>query len=122
MNSLFAFALACTLSTVPNADDKTTSRETATYVITDKLAIWLSDGNKLRLSIGKQAAEATIEVSDQQHMLHRQTVDLRAGVIQQFDLSQVDAGTYRIRVTIGQEVTAKTIQIGSFQQRTVVFR
>lgn len=119
MNTLIALALACTLSTAPTADDKLTSRETSTYVVTDKVAIWLTDAGKLKLSMAHQTGNASIEFRDQRSTLYRSTVNLRKGAQQTFDLSQVSEGSYQIRVTIGQEVISRTIQIGRVQERTV---
>lgn len=111
MNTLFALALACTLSTAPSTDNKLVSRETSSYVITDKLAIWLTDAGKLKLSLAHQAGKATIELRNGRSTLYQNTVNLRNGALQTFDLSQISEGTYQIQVTIGQEVTSKTIRI-----------
>lgn len=118
MNTLIALALACTLSTAPH-DDKRPSREPSTYVVTDKVAIWLTEAGKLKLSMGHQAGNASIELRDQRNTLYRSTVNLRKGIHQTFDLSQVTEGTYQILVTIGGEVIAKTIRIEPVQGRTV---
>ena len=119
MNTFFALALACTLSTAPKTDDKTTSRETSTYVVTDKFAIWLTDAGKLKLSLSRQNGKATIELRNQTGVLYQDVVNLRNGIQQTFDLSQVSDGTYQIQVTIGNEVTTKTIQIERVQERTI---
>lgn len=118
MNTLLALALACTLSTAPTTDDKITSAETSTYVVTNKLAIWLTDAGKLKLLMAKLPENATIELWDEEGVLYQRSINLRDGAQQTLDLSQVPDGTYRIKVTIGQEVTAKTIQIGQVQERT----
>ena len=119
MNTLFALALACTLSTPPRTDDKLASRETSTYVVTDKLAIWLTDAGKLKLSLAHQAGTATIEFRSEKGRLYQHTVNLRKGVQQTFDLSQVSEGTYQIQVTIGEEVTTKTIRIAQEQKSLI---
>ncbi|MDB5242716.1 MAG: hypothetical protein JWP57_3341 [Spirosoma sp.] len=120
MNTLFALALACTLSTAPNNDDnKITSRETSTYVVTENLALWLTDAGKLKLMMGHQPGKATIELRNEKGRLFVETVDLRKGVQQTFDLSEVTSGTYQIQVKIGDQVTTKTIQIDRVQSRTM---
>lgn len=119
MNTLFALALAFTLNTAPTTDDKTTSRETSTYVVTDKFAIWLTDAGKLKLSMGHQNTTATIKLRNGSTTLYQSNIDLRKGAQQTFDLSQMGEGTYQIQVTIGDEVTTKTVQIGQVQERTV---
>jgi hypothetical protein len=119
MNTLFALALAFTLNTAPINDDKNTSRETSTYVVTDKFAIWLTDAGKLKLSMGQQNVMATIKLTNGSKTLYKNSIDLRKGAQQSFDLSQIGEGTYQIEVTIGDEVTTKTVQIGQVNERTV---
>lgn len=120
MNTLFALVLACTLSTAPNADDKkTTSSESTTYIVTDKLAIWLTETGKLKLTMAQQASNATIEVRNQKGTLYQNTVNLRKGIQQTFDLSEMGDGTYQIQVTVGQEVITKTLRIEHSAERTL---
>ena len=123
MNTFFALALACTLSTAPNvnSDDKLMSRETSTYVITDKVAIWLTDAGKLKLAMGHHNGNAIIELRDQKGVLHHGLVNLRKGAQQTFDLSQINEGTYQIQVTIGEQVTTKTIRIERSTKRVIQF-
>ncbi len=119
MNTLFALALACTLSTAPNDDHKINSRETSTYVVTDKFAIWLTDAGKLKLAMGQHPGKATVELRNEKGRMFIETVDLRKGAHQTFDLSDVATGTYQIQVKIGDQVTTKTIQIDRVQSRTM---
>ena len=120
MNTLFALALACTLSTAPtNDDNKITSRETSTYMVTDNFALWLTENGKLKLSMGQQDAKATIELRGDKGTLYHGSVNLRKGIQQTFDMSQVTDGSYQIQVTIGKQVTTKTIQIQHVQNRVV---
>lgn len=120
MNTFFALALACTLSTAPNTDDKTLSRETATYVVTNKMAIWLTEAGKLKLSVGQHDGSAVIKLFDHKGTLYTSRVGLRKGIHQTFDLTQITEGTYHIEVTIGDEVVVKTIRVERHQ--SPVFR
>ncbi|GAB2558696.1 hypothetical protein [Spirosoma areae] len=119
MNTLFALALAFSLSTAPNTDDKLTSRETSTYVITDHLALWTTNAGKLKLSMAQQTGKATIAIRKGKGVLYQETVNLRKGAQQTFDLSQMNDGTYEIQVTVGQETTTKTIRIERAAERMV---
>ena len=119
MNTFFALALACTLSTAPNADNEPAVNETASYVVTDKVAIWLTDAGKLKLTLGRNDERATVELRHEKTTLYYQSVDLRkTAAMQTFDLSTLTQGTYQIRVTIGGQIISKTIQIESVQSRT----
>lgn len=120
MNTLFALALACTLSTAPKTDDdKLTSRETSTYMVTDNMALWLTETGKLKVALGQQSGNATIEFRNDKGALYHETVNLRKGIHQTFDLSEIADGTYQIQVTIGKQVTTKTIQIERNLNRVV---
>ena len=123
MNTFFALALACTLNTAPTAtsDDKLMSRETSTYVITNKVAIWLTDASKLKLSMGHHDGNAIIELRDQKGVMHYDRVNLRKGAQQTFDLSQINEGTYQIQVTIGKDVMTKTFRIERSVERVIRF-
>ncbi|WP_020602196.1 hypothetical protein [Spirosoma spitsbergense] len=120
MNTFFALALAATLSTAPNTNDdsKTLPKEATTYIVTDNVAIWLSEAGKLKLAIGQDTNEATIEFRSQKETLYTSTIALKKAVHQTFDLWQLPQGNYQIRVTIGGQVISKTIQIESVQSRT----
>ncbi|WP_080239092.1 hypothetical protein [Spirosoma rigui] len=119
MNTFFALALACTLSTAPKTDDKLTSRESTTYMVTDNLALWLTETGKLKVAVGQHPGNGTIEFRGDKGALYHGTVDLRKGIHQTFDLSEIADGTYQIQVTVGKQVTTKTIQIERNQNRVV---
>jgi hypothetical protein len=69
--------------------------------------------------MGHQNAKATIELRNAKEILYQDVVNLRNGAQQTFDLTQVANGTYQIQITIGQEVTTRTIQVERVQERSI---
>lgn len=124
MNTFFPLALAATLSTAPNTnnDNRDPSKEPTTYVVTDKVAIWLTDAGKLKLAIGQNTRKATIEFQNQHKTLYTNTILLKKAVLQTLDLSQLPQGSYQIRVKADGWETVKTIQIEHSENHTFQLR
>ncbi|GHB75529.1 hypothetical protein [Persicitalea jodogahamensis] len=124
MKTLITFAMACALSLAAQpdarsaADGTNTSTAKSSYVVTDKMAMYMSSGNKLQLRFSKLSAMATVEVLNGPRTLYRNSIDLRKGANQLLDLSQLEAGSYTIQVSIGKQTTTKTLTIGWNSERS----
>jgi hypothetical protein len=114
MKTILTMALACALGLAPKALSATpegTPDEKSTYLVTDKMAMYLASDNKLRLRFGHLDGNATVEVLNGPHTLYRSSIDLRKGAHQTFNLSELESGSYQIRVTIGKQVVDRTLVI-----------
>lgn len=107
-------ALACALGLASNArcaPPEGTPTVKSTYVVTDKMAMYLGSDNKLRLRFAPLGKNAVVEILAGPRTLYRSFIDLRTAVQQTLNLSELETGCYQIRVTIGKEVTDKSLTI-----------
>ena len=114
MKTVLTLALACALGQAIEARSATpegTPRVKSSYVVTDKMAMYVGSDNKLRLRFGQQNDHALVEVLNGPRTLYRNHLYLRKGTHQNLNLSELEAGSYQIRVTIGKQVTEKTLVI-----------
>ncbi len=120
MKTLITLALACALGLAPNADAKplATDTETSTYVVSGKMALWLTNEGKLKLAFDRQEGTANLEIRNSSQQLYHNTISLRNGAYQTLDLSELGSGTYEVRVKIGKQVTTKTVVIGQVNERS----
>ncbi|MPR36855.1 hypothetical protein [Salmonirosea aquatica] len=122
MKTLITFALACALGLAPDTDAKplAAGTETSTYVVSGKMALWLTQDGKLKLAFDRQEGNANIEIRTQSQKLYHNVIGLKNGAQQTLDLTELGTGTYEVRVKIGKQVTTKTVVIGQVNER--VFR
>ena len=114
MKNVLIMALACTLGLASNARSGTqegTPTVKSSYVVTDKMAMYLASDNTLRLRFGHVKENAIVEVLNGPRTLYRSHIDLRKGANQTLNLSELESGSYQIRVTIGKQVTDKMLFI-----------
>ncbi len=116
MKTLMTFAMAYALSLAANPDARSAVNENAptaksTYVVTDKMAMYMAANNKLQLRFVRQPGYAFVEILEGPRTLYRNSIDLRNGANQRLDLSQLAPGSYTIQVNVGKETTTRTVQI-----------
>ncbi|MCK8495006.1 MULTISPECIES: hypothetical protein [Spirosoma] len=84
-----------------------TSEPTKPHVTTS-----LIGQEKLRLIVAPEKATATISLRDDKgHVLYSGNVNLRDGVQQKFDISNLEEGQYQLSVAVGKERTLKAFTI-----------
>lgn len=68
--------------------------------------------DKVKLVVAPQPATATVALNDDQgHILYSSNVNLRDGIKQQFDISKLDKGVYRLSIAVGKERTVKAFTV-----------
>lgn len=120
MKTLITFALACALGLAPHAEAKipTTGTETTNYVVAEKMAIWLTNEGKLKLSFDRQSGTANVEIRTHSQKLYHNVIALKNGAQQTLDLSELGTGTYEVQVKVGKQVITKTVVIGQVNERS----
>lgn len=120
MKTLMTFALACALGLAPNANATTLAagNETSTYVVSEKMAIWLTNDGKLKLAFDRQEGSANVEIRTQSQKLYHDVIGLKNGAQQTLDLSELGTGTYEVRVKVGKQVITKMVVIGQVSERS----
>ena len=69
--------------------------------------------HKLNLTIAPEEAKAVVILRDfDGHTLYRSQVNLQHGFNQKFNLTELPTGTYQIAITVGQQSTVKTFEVG----------
>ncbi|MPR36839.1 hypothetical protein [Salmonirosea aquatica] len=115
MKTIIIFALAGALGLAapdhPCFNSENPSAEISGYVVTDHMAMYLGSDHKLRLRFGRMEGNAVVEVLHGPRTLYRNHIDLRKGAHQNLNLSELENGSYLIRVTVGKQVTDKTLVI-----------
>lgn len=113
-------ALACALGLASNAEAKSPAAgtETSTYLVSEKMALWLTQDGKLKLAFDRQDGIANIEICTPSQKLYREAISLKNGAQQTLDLSELGTGTYEVRVKVGKQVTTKTVVIGQVSERS----
>ena len=120
MKTLMTFALAFALGLAPNADAKNHLHvnENSTYLVMEKMALWLTNDGKLKLLFERQSGIANVEISTASQKVYHNAIALKNGARQTLDLSELGAGVYEVRVKIGKQVTTKTIVISQVSERS----
>lgn len=100
--------LMLVLGLVASSASFATSNEPVKPVATASLI----GSEKVKLVIAPQPATATLALQDEQgHMLYSGNVNLRNGFQQQFDISRLDKGVYKLSVAVGNERTVKAFTV-----------
>ena len=77
--------------------------------------------NKVKLDVAPENATATVSLRDERgHVLYASTVDLTNGVHQNFDVSNLDNGVYRLSVSVGNQQTVNSFTLVEVPSRQVV--
>jgi len=111
MTLALAIAFGMAAPDTPCFASESTSPEKSTYVVTENMAMYLGTDNKLRLRFRHLDGNATVEVLNGPRTLYRSFIDLRKGAHQTLNLSELETGSYQIRVTIGKQTVDKTLII-----------
>ena len=122
MKNVLVMALACALGLTPrvrSATQESTPTVRSTYVVTDKMAMYLASDNTLRLRFGQVNENAVVEVLNGPRTLYRNHIDLRKGAHQTLILSELESGSYQIRVRIGKQVTDKMLIINQSVEKSI---
>ncbi|GAB2557335.1 T9SS type A sorting domain-containing protein [Spirosoma aerophilum] len=81
----------------------------------------LTSSHKLKLMVGQQDAKGTIALIDNAgHILYNDSVNLRKGINQNFNIDELASGTYQIVVKIGKQSIVKTFVVDEKPAQTVV--
>lgn len=81
----------------------------------------MTSDHKIKLVVKPEMAKATIVLRDLAgHLLYTNTVNLRTGINQTFNIDDLAFGTYQLAVTVGQQSTVKTFVIEEHPAQTVV--
>lgn len=124
MKTLITFAMACALSLASQPDARSADNGSKTptarssYVVTDQMAMYMTGSSKLQLRFARLNEKASVEVLDGPRTLYRNFIDLRNGANQVLDLSQLAAGSYTVRVSVGKQTTVKTLTVGWNTERS----
>jgi len=87
-------------------------------VVSEKMALWLTNEGKLKLAFDRQEGVANVEIRTQSQKLYHNVIALKNGAQQTLDLSELGTGTYEVRVKIGKQVITKTVLIGQISERS----
>ena len=123
MKTLITFAMACALSlaTQPDARSADNGNKAPTakssYVVTNQMAMYMTGSHKLQLRFAHLQEKATVEVLLGPRTLHRSSIDLRNGANQVLDLSQLEAGSYTVRVSVGKQTITRSLTVGWNSER-----
>lgn len=116
MKNVFILMLGLVAGTASFAQ----TTETKTLVT----SVSITNDQKLKLVIGRENSTAVVTLRDPQgHVLYRSSVNLREGLLQKFDLNQLDKGLYQLAVTVGDDVITKAFVIDDQPaQKIIAFR
>ena len=96
------------LGLVASSASFATSNEPSKPVATASLI----GSEKVKLVVASQQAIATLALQDDQgHVLYSSNVNLRNGFQQQFDISKLDKGIYKLSVAVGKERSVKAFTV-----------
>ncbi|GAB2576027.1 DUF3244 domain-containing protein [Spirosoma areae] len=92
----------------------TASFAQSTDSTTPATTVTITNDQKLKLIVGKEEATATITLRDAAgHVLYSNTLSLRDGLQQKFNLTQLDEGSYQLAVVVGKETVVKAFSIAN---------
>lgn len=90
----------------------TASFAQSTTFKTPETSVSITADQKLKLIVAREEATAAVTLRDADgHVLYRETVDLRNGLYQQFNIAQLANGTYQLAVAIGKDTVVKTFVV-----------
>lgn len=81
----------------------------------------MTTDQKIRLYVEPVAAKGQITILDAEgHALYTKTVALQKGLGQQFDVSGLGTGTYRVMLTTGSETVTRTFVVQTVPYQSFV--
>ena len=84
-------------------------------------SVSITSDQKLKLIIGRENTTALVTLRDPQgHVLYSSSVNLRDGLLQKFDINQLDKGLYQLAVTVGDDVITKAFVIDDQPAQKIV--
>ena len=79
---------------------------------TPETSVTITADQKIKLIVARENATAAITLRDAGgHLLYSQNVDLRDGLYQHFNITQLANGTYQLAVAIGKDTVVKTFVV-----------
>lgn len=79
---------------------------------TPETSVSITTDQKVKLIVAREEATAAVTLRDADgHVLYRETVDLRNGLYQHFNIAQLVNGTYQLAVAIGKDTVVKTFVV-----------
>ncbi|CAN5618454.1 hypothetical protein BH09BAC4_BH09BAC4_03170 [soil metagenome] len=73
---------------------------------------YLIGNEKVRLVVAPQEVWATLALQDEQgHVLYFSNVNLRDGLKQNFDVSGLEKGVYKLSIEVGKEMTVQSFTV-----------
>lgn len=79
---------------------------------TPETSVSITADQKVKLIVAREEATAAVTLRDADgHVLYRETVDLRNGLRQQFDVAGLANGTYQLAVSVGRDTAVKTFVV-----------
>lgn len=81
----------------------------------------LVGNNKVKLIVAAEDVTATVALRDAEgHVLYSSNVDLKNGIHQNFDVSNLANGVYNLSVSVGKEQTVKSFTLAEVPSQQVV--
>ncbi len=88
---------------------------------TPATSVSITADQKLKLIVARENASALVTLRDTEgHILYSSTVDLRDGLSQKFNLSELGIGSYQLAVSVGNEVVVKSFVIDDQPAQKIV--
>lgn len=79
---------------------------------TPETSVSITTDQKVKLIVAREEATAAVTLRDADgHVLYRETVNLRDGLYQQFDITELVSRTYQLAVAIGKDTVVKTFVV-----------
>src|ERR1700712_1820549 len=102
----------------------TASFANTTGVKTPETAVGVTNDQNLKLIVGHEDATATITLTDDKgHVLYVNHVNLHDGLQQKFNIAELNGGSYKLVVAVGDDAVVKTFVIKDQPaQKVVAFR
>lgn len=110
MKTIFTLMLGLVAGTASFADSPATTPAAAT----SQTRVVMTADHKIKLFVQPQSTKAQLTIQDDKgHALLKNNVSLKKGLKQQFDISELGTGTYKLTMTTGQQQFSKTFVVQS---------
>lgn len=88
---------------------------------TPETSVTITANQRVKLIVARENATAAITLRDTDgHVLYRENVDLRNGLRQQFNITQLANGTYQLAVAVGSDTVVETFVVDEQPAQKVV--
>ncbi len=108
MKTIFTLMLGLVAGTTSFADSSATTPAAAAT----QTRVLMTTDHKIKLFVQPQSTKAQLTIQDDKgHTLLTNSVSLKKGWKQQFDISELGTGTYKLTMITGQQLFSKTFVV-----------